>query len=43
MEVLTAWRQGGQGPPWVQIGEEARYDETDLVLWRVKILGLPLG
>ena len=43
VEVLDTWRQGGQGPPWVQIGPEARYDDIDVVLWRVKISGSAAG
>jgi hypothetical protein len=42
-EVLTAWRNGGHGPPWLQIGPEARYDETDLVCWMERTSGHPLG
>ena len=42
-EVLAAWRNGGEGPPWLQIGPEARYDAPDLARWQEKTSGQPLG
>jgi len=43
MEMLTAWRNGGSGPPWLQIGREPRYDEADLRHWVEKTSGWPLS
>jgi hypothetical protein len=31
--TLFAWRDQGTGPPWLILGHEIRYDETDLLHW----------
>ena len=33
VEVLAASRSRGNGPHWLQIGAEVRYDEADLLHW----------
>jgi hypothetical protein len=43
VEVLTVWRKGGNGPPWLQIGGEARYGEADLARWKEPPSGRFLG
>jgi predicted DNA-binding transcriptional regulator AlpA len=31
--TLQNWRQRRQGPPWIKIGYQVRYDVNDLDAW----------
>ena len=33
LETLFLWQSQGRGPPWLTIGHQVRYDETDLLHW----------
>jgi Helix-turn-helix domain len=39
-ELLSRWRQSGDGPPFVRIGQRAYYRLTDIRQW---IASLPAG
>jgi hypothetical protein len=39
IETVVAWRARGHGPAWVRVGDEIRYNETDLTRWIGEMIG----